>query len=256
MGQSSPLSAVNSIVALYVSSDLVKGQALTGQQNLESFALETIVNRWFTDQLTQNVVNVARGWNNEQFTKMADGTYAPQLGSAAILDAPGGTFRYRTTAGVTINFNTSGQISSWSTAAGALVTFSYSGGALSTVTTGATGRQLALIYSGNQISSVSDGTRTVSYGYVNGNLTSFTDALGQNTTYAYDTSGTQDTAGHLTQVFYPSHPTNSFVTNFYDTLGRVKQQTDANGNLTQGFFAGSRAEIDDPAGNRHVWYPI
>jgi RHS repeat-associated protein len=35
MGQSSPLSAVSSIVALYVSSDLVKGQALTGQANLE-----------------------------------------------------------------------------------------------------------------------------------------------------------------------------------------------------------------------------
>jgi YD repeat-containing protein len=254
MGQSSPLSAVSSIVALYVSSDLVKGQALTGQANLELFALETVVNRWFTDQLTQNVVNVAQGWNIEQFIKMADGTYAPQLGSAAVLDAPGGSFRYRTTTGITITFNTSGQISSWSNAAGALVSFTYGGGTLTTVTNATTGRHLSLSYTGNLISSVSDGPRTVSYSYVNGALTSFTDALGQNTTYAYDTSGTQDTAGHLTQVFYPSHPTNPYVTNFYDTLGRVKQQTDANGNLTQGFFAGSRTEIDVPAGNRHVWY--
>jgi RHS repeat-associated protein len=254
MGQSSLLSAVNSIVALYVSSDLVKGQALQGQANLEQFVLETVVNHWFTDQLTQNAVNVAQGWTTEQFTKVADGTYAPQLGSTAILDAPSGSFRYRTKAGVTINFNQAGQIATWANAAGASVAFTYSGALLSTVANAATGRQLTFSYNGNLISSVSDGTRTVSYAYTGGNLTTFTDALQQNTTYAYDTGGTQDTAGHLTQAFYPSHPTNALVTNYYDSLGRVKQQADGNGNVSQAFFAGSRTEIDDPAGNRTVWY--
>jgi RHS repeat-associated protein len=254
MGESSPLSAVNSIVALYVSSDLVKGQALTGQSNLDQFVLETVVNHWFTDQLTQNVVNVAQGWTTEQFAKVADGTYAPQLGSASILDAPTGSFRYRTKSGITMSFNSSGQISSWTNAAGASVGYTYSSGLLSTVKNAATGRQLTLTYSGNLVSSVSDGSRSVSYGYTNGNLTTFTDALQQNTAYAYDTSGQQDTAGHLTQVFYPSHPANPFVTNFYDSLGRVKQQANANGNVTQTFFAGSRTEVDDPVGNSHVWY--
>src|SRR5262249_8611770 len=94
MGQSSLLAAGNSIVATYVSSDLVKGQAIQGQANLVNFVAETLVNRWFTDQLTQNVVNVSQGWNTEQFAKVADGTFAPQLGSAAILDAPSGNFRY------------------------------------------------------------------------------------------------------------------------------------------------------------------
>jgi RHS repeat-associated protein len=254
MGESSPLSAVNSIVALYVSSNLMNGQALTAQQNLESFALEIVVNRWFTDQLTQNVVNVSDGWNTEQFAKVADGTYAGQLGSTAILDAPSGTLRYRTKSGVTMNFNTSGQISSWSNAAGALVSFAYTGSLLSTVSNTATGRQLTFNYTGNLISSISDGSRTVSYAYSGTNLATYTDALGQNTTYAYDTTGLQDTAGHLTQIFYPSHPTSAFVTVSYDTLGRVNQQTDANGNLSQAFIAGSRTEIDDPAGNRNVWY--
>ena len=91
MGEGSPLNAVSSIVALYVSSDLVKGQALQGQANLQNFVLETVVNRWFTDQLTQNVVYVSHGWNSEQFTKMADGSYSPPVGSASILDAPGGS---------------------------------------------------------------------------------------------------------------------------------------------------------------------
>ncbi len=254
MGQGSPLNAVSSIVALYVSSDLMKGEALDGQANLENFALETVVNRWFTDQLTQNVVYVSQGWSSEEFTKEADGSYAPPLGSAAILDAPGGDFRYRTKAGVTMNFNSAGQISTWTNAAGASVSFSYAGGLLSTIKNSATSRQLTLEYSGSEISSVSDGSRTVSYGYSNGNLTSFTDALSQKTTFAYDTSGTEDTAGHLTQVFYPSLPSNPFVTTYYDSFGRVTQQKDASGNLTQTFFAGARTEIDDPLGNRHVWY--
>jgi RHS repeat-associated protein len=254
MGQASLLRAANSIAALYVSSDLMKGQALDGQSNIEYFALEAVVNRWFTDQLTNNVVNVTRGWTTETFGKVADGTYAPPVGSATILDAPNGTFRYRTKTGVTLTFNALGQIASWANAAGASVAFNYSGGQLSSVVNSATGRQLTLNYSGGAISSVSDGTRSVSYGYSNGNLTGFTDPLGQNTTYAYDTTGVFDTAGHLTQIFYPSNPTNPFVSTFYDSLGRVKQQKDAIGNLTQAFFAGSRSEIDDPAGNRNVWY--
>jgi hypothetical protein len=256
MGQSSPLSAVRSIVALYVSSDLVNGQTAPNNVSLENFVLETVVNRWFTDSLTGNVVNVSQGWNSEEFTLMADGSYAPPLGSATILDGSSTSLRYRTKTGVTMNFNSSGQVSSWSNAAGASVSFSYSGGVLSSVSNSITGRSLSLSYSGTQISSVTDGTRTVSYGYSGGNLTSFTDALTQKTTFAYDTSGSYDTTGlgHLTQVYYPSNPSNAFVTNFYDGLGRVFKQNDALGNQTQAFFAGSRTEMDDPVGNRHVWY--
>jgi YD repeat-containing protein len=254
MGQASPLSAVRSIVALYVSSDLVNGQTAPNNVTLENFVLETVVNRWFTDSLTGNVVNVSQGWNSEEFTLMADGSYAPPLGSATILDGSSTSLRYRTKTGVTMNFNSSGQISSWNNAAGASVSFSYTGGVLSSVSNSATGRSLTLSYSGTQISSVTDGTRTVSYGYSGGNLTSFTDALNQITAFAYDASGVYDTAGHLTQVKYPSNPSNAFVTNYYDGLGRVWQQKDAVGNTTQAFFAGSRTEIDDPVGNRHVWY--
>ncbi|MGD0909720.1 MAG: DUF6531 domain-containing protein, partial [Candidatus Acidiferrales bacterium] len=138
MGQASLLNAVSSIAALYVSSDLMKGQAMTGQQNLENFVLEAIVNRWFTDQLTNNVVNIAQGWNTEEFVQMADSSYSAPLGSATILDVSGGNFRYRTKTGVTMSFNggpcvTAGcvtppaQISTWTNAAGASVSFSYSG---------------------------------------------------------------------------------------------------------------------------------
>jgi len=254
MGQGSLLNAVSSIVALYVSSDLVNGQPLSGQENLANFVYETVVNHWFTDQLTQSVVIVSQGWNTEEFVKMVDGSYSPPVGSATILDAPGGSFRYRTKSGITMSFNSSGQISTWSNAAGASVAFTYSNNLLATVANAATSRQLTFTYNGKLLSSVSDGSRTVSYNYTGSNLTSFTDALNQQTTFAYDTSGQQDTAGHLTRVFYPSNPTNPFLSVYYDSLGKVAQQADGNGNLTQAFFAGARTEIDDPIGNRNVWY--
>jgi YD repeat-containing protein len=153
-----------------------------------------------------------------------------------------------------MNFNSSGQIASWTNHAGATVTFTYSGGYLATVANAVTGRQLTLTYNGSTIASVTDGARTVSYTYTNNVLTTFTDALQQNTTYSYDTSGEYDTAGHLTQVFYPSNPTNAFVSTYYDATGKVYQQANGVGDLTQTYFGGLRSEVDDPAGNRQVWY--
>jgi len=254
MGQSSLLSAVSSIVALYVSSDLMKGQALQGAQNLKQFVFEAAVNKWFTDQLTGNVVYVNSGWESQEFTELTDGTYAPEPSFTGILEAPTGGFRLRTKDGDTMNFNSAGQIASWTNHAGATVTFAYSGGNLTSVANAVTGRQLTLTYNGNTIASVSDGARTVSYAYTNNALTTFTDALQQNTTFSYDTSGQYDTAGHLTQVLYPSNPNNAFVTTYYDATGRVYQQANGVGDLTQTYFAGLRSEVDDPVGNRQVWY--
>lgn len=261
MGQGAPLNSVRSIAALYVSSDLMNGQALNGQTNLEDYVVEAIVNRWFTDQETSNIVTVQQGWNTEEFVQMPDGSYSSPVGSAAILDVNGGNLRYRTKSGVTMTFNgnptaTSGPvyIASLTSPGGASVNFSYSGGNLTGVSNSATGRSLNINYSGSQISSVSDGTgRSVSYAITGGNLTQFTDAFQQNTRYSYDTSGTYDTAGHLTQIFYPSNPTNAFLTNYYDVLGHVWKQQDANQNTSQVFASGARMEIDDAAGNRHVY---
>ena len=261
MGQGAPLNSARSIAALYVSSDLMNGQALNGQTNLENYVVEAIVNRWFTDQVTSNIVTVQQGWNSEEFVQMPNGSYSSPVGSASILDVNGGNLRYRTKSGVTMTFGgnptaTSGpvNIASLTSPGGASVSFSYSGGNLTGVSNSATGRSLNINYSGSQISSVSDGTgRSVSYTISGGNLTQFTDAQQQNTTYSYDTSGTYDTAGHLTQIFYPSNPTNAFVTNYYDGLGHVWKQLDANKNTSQVFASGARMEIDDAAGNRHVY---
>ena len=254
MGHASLLGAVSSVVALYVSSDLMKGQAEQGSPNLKQFVVEAAVNKWFTDRLTGNVVYFNEGWDSQEFTVLTDGTYAPQPGFTGILDAPSGTFRVRSKDGSTINFNAAGQIASRTNSGGATVTFTYSNGNLTNVANAVTGRQLTLTYTGSTIASVTDGFRTVSYTYTNNEVTTFTDALLQNTTYSYDTSGQFDTAGHLTQIYYPSNPANAFVSTYYDALGKAYQQANGLGELTQTYFAGMRSEVDDALGNRHVWY--
>ncbi len=51
-----------------------------------------------------------------------------------------------------------------------------------------------------------------------------------------------DLPGRMTRFFQPSTPTVATATNTYDTLGRVKTQTDAAGNLYNYYFAGTRSE--------------
>ena len=192
--------------------------------------------------------------------------YNPPFGSAVVLtgtgtgSAPPTAFTYTGKYQTILNFSptpgsgTSAPISSWTTANGVQINFNYnSSGSLATVANNL-GRSLTLSYSGPHVSSVSDGTRSVTFGYTGNTLTSATDPLSNQTTYAYDTSGIYDTAGHLTQIFYPNAPSSAFVTNFYDGLGRVSAQLNANRNSTQFFFAGSRTETVDPAGDRHVTY--
>ena len=132
---------------------------------------------------------------------------------------------------VTLNFGPSpaGALQGWVFPNGMAVNLAYSGSQLAKITNNL-GRSLSLSYSGNDVASVTDDTgRAVAFGYdVHHNLTSFTDPRGATTKSTYDTSGTYDTFGHLTQVFYPFRPQNPFVTNWYDPLGRVIQQANAN----------------------------
>jgi YD repeat-containing protein len=124
-----------------------------------------------------------------------------------------------------------------------------------TSVTSSIGRTLTLAYNGSrQLTSVADNTtpaRSVSYTYDSGgNLASFADPLGNTTTFAYTPAGGTSPANLLAQIFYPSSAT-PFVSNGYDTLGRVATQTNANGASWSYFFAGYRSEEDDAYGTRH-----
>ena len=265
MGDSSPARAAAAIAALYVSQDL-----LSGTKSVQPVTIAWMVDRWLTDQLTNNAVTISWPGTNEAFTLLPrlDGSssaaYGAPLGSAVVLtgsapDSYGNftTFAYLNKDQSRLTFNPvnattlTGQIAGWSFPNGMGVSFAYNGSNQLIGVSNTLGRSLTLAYSGApaHIATVTDDTgRSIAYGYSGSNLATFTDPLTFKSVFAYDG------ASHLTQVFYPSQPSNAFVTNSYDTLGRVNAQANANGNVTSFYFAGSRTETVDPAGDRHVTY--
>lgn len=235
MGEDSAADAASAIAALYVSLDL-----LSTSRTLDRMIIATLIDRWYMDQLTDNVVNVVQPNNTEQFVKLASGAYNPPPGSASALTKPNGKYLYTTKYGVQLAFNTDGTLATWKTPAGMTVSFAYTGGKLSSVSNGL-GRSLTLQYANGRLSQVGDGARTVRYTYAtNGNLTQFTDAAGNATVFAYDQPG------RLTKITYPSFPATPMVTNAYDSLGRVITQTSARNSKLTYFYTGLQTVEVDP----------
>jgi YD repeat-containing protein len=255
MGQDSPIDGAAAIAAVYVAQDLLSDPA----KPLAKVVIASLAQRWFMDQLINNTVNVAQGSQTEQFIRLADGSYNAQLGFTDRLSLSGGAYTLQNKDGATLNFNAAGNISAWNNPSGVNVSFAYNGAAppqLVSVSNNL-GHSLTLGYNGsNQIASVGDNAgRSVSYAYDgSGNLGSYSDPTGSRTTFSYLSATGTPTPGLLTSIFYPSLPGSAFVTNTYDTLGRVATQFNANGASWNYFFAGYRSEEVDPFGTRHVLY--
>jgi RHS repeat-associated protein len=266
-GESSPVSAAAAIAAIYVSQDL-----LSGTLSAQPMTVSWMVERWATDQLTNNSAVISWPSTNEEFILLphadgsSTGTYNPPLGSAVVVTGsapdPFGnftTFSYLNKDQSRLTFNSvgpaaSGQIASWAFPNGMNLDFTYNytfnNANYLTGVSNNLGRSLTLAYSGAHVSTVTDDTgRSVSYGYdTSSNLISSVDPLQFATYFSYDN------AGHLTRAFYPSNPGNAFFTNVYDALGRVNQQANANGDFSSFYFAGARTEFIDAAGDRRVTY--
>ena len=150
-----------------------------------------------------------------------------------------------------VAFNSSGNLATWTSAAGPSMTLNYTGSPqVLTSVTNNLDRSLTFTYTADLLTMVTDDTgRNISYAYdADDNLTSFIDTLSQTTTYSYDTPG------RMTGIVYPWTSGQPFVTNTYDSLGRVKTQTNVLGATWQYFLAGTRSEEVDPYGMRHALY--
>lgn len=245
LGEDSPIDAAAAIVEHYVSIDL-----LQGSKTNERVVIATLTHRWFMDELIDNLVTVKEPGNTSKFVKLPDGSYNPPRGVASTLtEEADSSYLLQTKHGILLDFDTEGRITTWKDPNNNTVTFSYSAGKLQSVGNGL-GRSLTFTYDGEHISQVSDGTgRSVEYVCdAAGNLADVTDCNGNTTTFEYDTDGM------LARIYYPSHPTDPFVTNTYDSVGRVETQTDARGNAYQYYFSGFRAEEVNPLGDSSIWY--
>jgi len=219
----------------------------------------TLVQRWMMDRLIDNAVNVTMGSQAEQFVKLADGSYNPQPGSSSRLSLDGNAYTLKYKDATTLRFDTIGNLATWVAPSGVTASIGYDASSppLPVAASNGLGRTLTLAYNdAKQLTAASDNNgRSATYAYDgSGNLASVVDALGFTTTFGYTPAGGPAPAGLLGEIFYPSRPGNAFVSNRYDTLGRVATQTNANGAAWSYFFAGYRSEEIDPHGTRHVLY--
>ncbi|MBT2336215.1 RHS repeat protein [Variovorax paradoxus] len=240
MGEDSALDAVGTLVEQKASFDLL----MDATRPITKMVIATLGQRWFGDQLIDNTVIVTQGLNGEVFVKLPDGSYSPPPGKAVKLTKNAdGTYSYESVNRAVLKFNTAGKAESFTEPSGLQVKYAYTGADLTSVTN-SLGRTLTFTNTGGKITQVGDGTRAVKYVYdASSNLSTFTDSLNQNTTYQYGVL-----PGQMTALFYPSFPTVAAATNVYDSLGRVKTQTNARGKLYDYYFAGFRTEEVGPGG--------
>ncbi|MFA7337094.1 MAG: RHS repeat-associated core domain-containing protein [Candidatus Obscuribacterales bacterium] len=247
MGQQYAVPACATIANMFVSVDLAADNA----RPVSKLMTITIGDNWWVDQMVNNAVVISYpDATNQIYIKQPDGSYTRSANNLpSKLTVVSGLFVLTTPQGVKTNFNSAGQISSVVFPTGVTVSYTYTSGKLTSISNGL-GRTLTLNYTGNLLTSVTDGTgRSVSYTVdASSNLTTFQDANGQNTTYAYGTPGL------LTQYFMPAFPATAIITNVYDSLSRVKTQANTRNQVTTLYLAGSRAEVVDPVGNKTVRY--
>ena len=234
-----------SIAELFVCTDLLTDTT----RPVSKMVTISLADSWWIDQIVNNTVSLSFAEGTHVFVKQPDGTYTSPGTFPGTLTLVAGNFVFTTREGIKYNFNAAGQITSKVFPEGVTISYSYTGGVLSTISNGL-GRTLTLTYTGALLTSVSDGTgRSISYGYdASNNLVTFTNAAGKSHTYQYDQPG------RMTKYFTPANPTIAYCTNVYDSLSRVKTQSNALSQPWTYYFAGSRTQIVDPLANTEVLY--
>lgn len=246
MGADSHFDAVGTVTELYVAIDLLRGDF-----SHEELVIATIAHKWFADQLIDNAVKLNLGGQVYEFIRLPDGTYNPPPGitDALAYDTGNSTYNLSRRFGVSLHFNSTGQIETWTDANANTMQFQYDDDGLLTSVTDAFGRSLTFNYNADKkLISVNDSAgRSVQFSYDGDeNLTALTDPTGAAYQYSYDNRH------RLTEIYAPSGQ--RLVTNAYDSFDRVKEQT--NGcNYTYQFLWGNYRNVEvDPLGNEYVYY--
>lgn len=251
LGGRQPVDAASMIAASYAMLDVLKSQ-----DTLKGWLTASLVSKWAVDQTIDNAVTVHMGKKVAEYLRLADGTFASPPGSTTQLVKNGdNTYSLQERFGTRTDFDAKNRIAKVTDVSVNPLTFTYTGDKLTTIQD-AFGRTLTLGYStDNLINLVTDtvNNRSVSYGYTNGELTSYTDPELKIWGYGYPS----DKSHRMTTMNNPANPaTVPTVTNVYDIFGRVQsqimpRQTQADGSTTATldfFFTGYSGAMKDPAG--------
>jgi RHS repeat-associated protein len=183
---------------------------------------------WRVDRNGSSVIVQRGGGGTIRFTESA-GTYT-QVGELAqpwaLASVTGGLALFDPAQQRIYTFDANGRLTGLADHRGRAHTLTYANDLLGSVSDGL-GRTLTFVHdAGGQLTSVSDGTRSVRFSFRDGLLESATDVLGNTTRYEYD--GALDIPGLMTRWVLPSGK--APWTHTYDAIGRVTSQTDPQGN--------------------------
>jgi len=251
LGQTTPAQMAPMLVATRAASELY---STTGSP--KNWAVTALIAKWGIDQLINNGVSITLGKDTIQFIKQPDGSFTPPANCTMTLtktnsaynlqERHGNTFKFDankrltnivaqyTNVSLTLTYDTSNRVQTVKDWKNRTLTFNYTG-------------------SPQRLTSVTDGTRTVSYGYSTacspqGDLTSVTDPEQKTRTFIYDTNHQiTATKNALDQVV---------TTNVYDDFGRViEQYTQGDPNKAwQLFWSGYENVEQDPAGSKRRFF--
>jgi RHS repeat-associated protein len=260
LGEHSVIAGAPAIAALFVTLDIARAGLA-----VDNMVILCIVQDILALHLVNNVVRLQTGGGTAIFTKMPDGAYLPPGGTktAALLTKNLGQssnedddyFVYTTPDKVKYTYLPTGELDKIEYPFGITIALTYEGQNMRLVKVSNGFRELNFTYDVyNILMSVNDGkgrTVQITVDANTLNLTSVSDPLPvSNTNYEYVTSK----RGLLKKITKSANPTSPVVTNEHDSFYRVKQQTDAYGNVWKFYLAGSRSEEVAPNGVRRILY--
>ncbi len=223
-----------------------------GSPDPKNWLTTALIAKWGVDQLTKNGVTVNLGQDTLQFVRQPTGGFTPPANCTATLTQSNSLYSLALRHGNTFNFNSLGLLNTIVDPYNNTLTVGYNSSNWVGTVTDWKGRVLTFNYTGTNLTSVSDGTRTVYYGYSTasnpqGDLSSVTDAEGKTTTYTYDTNhqitATVDALQRLV------------VSNLYDTQGHVvTQYSQTTSNVWQIYWSGWQTVVQDPAGGQQTCF--
>jgi RHS repeat-associated protein len=252
LGGTTPAQMAAMLVTTYAALNLYNNT----QPDPKNWLTTALITKWGVDQLTKNGVSVSLGKDSVQFIKQPNGAFTPPANCTMTLLQTNSSFWLQMRHGNTFKFNSAGYLTNIVDQYGQALNLTYNASNwVSTIKDWQNRATFTFTYSGtpSRLASVSDGTRTVSYGYATtynsqGDLTSFTDPESKTSTYQYDTNheitATLDALSRLV------------VSNVYDGDGHVAiQYTQGDTNKTWNiFWSGWQTISQDPAGAQTIYF--
>ena len=244
LGGTTPAQAASMFTATAAAIALYNG----GYPDPKNWLTTALIAKWGVDQLTKSGVSIALGKDTLQFVQQPNGVFTPPANCTATLTQNGSTYNMQQRHGNTFAFNSSGLLASIVDQYNQSLSLTYNASNWVSTVTDWKNRKFTFNYTGtpSRLTSVSDGTRTVSYGYSTtynskGDLTTLTDPDGNTSTYIYDTN-------HEITAYLDAQ-SRLVVNNIYDSQGHLTTQyTQGNTNKTWHiYWSGWQTTELDPA---------